>query len=91
MYMTGDTRIFFAVTSDPGTLDKEKIGLNHLAFGVNSLNELHQIETQLEKCGIAHSGIQMDQYGLKEYIWLDDPDGMRIEFYLRTEIMSQQK
>jgi len=31
---------------------------------------------------IAHSGI--DRYGLKEFLWLDDPDGMRIEFYLRA-------
>jgi glyoxylase I family protein len=83
MYMAGDTRLFFAATSDPGKYDKEKIGLNHLAFGVSSRKELKVIEAQLGKCGIAHSGIRLDQYGLREFIWLDDPDGIRIEFYLR--------
>ncbi len=34
---------------------------------------------------IAHSGIVIDSYGLKEFLWLDDPDGMRIEFYLRAD------
>lgn len=89
MYVTGATRLFFGVTSDPGTCDKEKIGLNHLAFGVSSLEELQEIETHLGKCGIAHSGIKIDQYGLQEFIWLDDPDGIRIEFYLRSEETSQ--
>ncbi len=33
---------------------------------------------------IAHSEITIDRYGLKAFICLDDPDGMRIEFYLRA-------
>jgi len=83
MYTAGDTRLFFVDTDNPGAYDKEKIGLNHLAFGVRSLDELHEIKLQLEEAGIANSGIKVDHYGLKEFIWLDDPDGMRIEFYLR--------
>jgi hypothetical protein len=41
------------------------------------------IEAQLGSAGISHSGIKIDHYGQKEFIWLDDPDGMRVEFYLR--------
>jgi len=87
MYQVGDTRLFFSRSAQPPShaYDKEQIGLNHLAFGIPALAELQAIEKQLDTAGIAHSGIKVDQYGLKEFIWLDDPDGMRIEFYLRTQ------
>ena len=85
MYMVGGTRLFFTSLTEPQTrtYDKEKIGLNHIAFGVRSLSELEVLQAQLEAARISHSGIKLDQYGLKEFIWLDDPDGLRIEFYLR--------
>jgi len=86
IYTVGDTRLFFTTAADQADLyDKENIGLNHVAFGIRTLAELQAIETQLNSAGIAHSGIRIDRYGLKEYIWLDDPDGIRIEFYLRAE------
>jgi len=85
MYQTGDTRFFFTRSSriENEPYDKEATGLNHLAFGVRTLVELQAIEAQLNAAGIPHSGILIDRYGQKEFIWLDDPDGMRIEFYLR--------
>ena len=87
MYKVGETRLFFTASteSQAGIYDKEKIGLNHIAFGVRSLTELEAIQAQLDNAGISHSGIKLDQYGLKEFIWLDDPDGLRLEFYLRPE------
>lgn len=85
MYEAGGTRVFFTTSTDAssGAYNKEQIGLNHMAFGVRTLGELQTLEQQLNAAGITHSGIKLDQYGLKEFIWLDDPDGMRIEFYLR--------
>jgi glyoxylase I family protein len=84
IFSTGDTRIFFvpAAQTEPA-FDKQRIGLNHLAFGVRTLDELGQIEQQLNSADIHHSGIQIDRHGGKEYIWIDDPDGFRVEFYLR--------
>ena len=85
MYKVGDTRLFLTLADrpQPGVYEKEKVGLNHMAFGVRALEELNAIRAQLDKAGIAHSGIKIDHYGQKEFIWLDDPDGMRLEFYLR--------
>ena len=85
MYQVGDTRLFFtrADKYQAGLYEKEKVGLNHLAFGVRTLEELQAIRAQLDSLGIAHSGIKRDKYGENEFIWLDDPDGMRIEFYRR--------
>jgi glyoxylase I family protein len=85
MYQVGDTRLFFTRSDkyQAGPYEKEKVGLNHLAFGVRTLEELQAIRAQLDSIGVAHSGIKRDKYGQKEFIWLDDPDGMRIEFYMR--------
>jgi catechol-2,3-dioxygenase len=87
MYLVGDTRLFFMRSGQhqPSPYEKENVGLNHFAFGVRTLEELRAVQTQLDGSGISHSGIMMDQYGQTEFIWLDDPDGMRIEFYLRPE------
>jgi glyoxylase I family protein len=87
MYKAGDTRLFFTLSDRPqqGTYQKEKVGLNHMAFGVRTLEELKTIGAQLDAAGISHRGIKLDHYGRKDFIWLDDPDGMRIEFYLRPE------
>jgi catechol-2,3-dioxygenase len=85
MYQVGDTRLFFTRCERPrsGNPDKEEIGFNHLAFGVQTLADLRKIQAQLDAAGISHSGITIDYYGNKEFIWLDDPDGLRVEFYLR--------
>jgi glyoxylase I family protein len=86
MYLVAATRIFFTCSAGPvqEAHEKENIGLNHFAFGVASLQELQTIQTQLDDSGVSHSGIKLDSYGLKEFIWLDDPDEMRVEFYLRS-------
>jgi glyoxylase I family protein len=87
MYIVGDTRLFFtrSVESRQGTYEKEKVGLNHMALGVRTPDELRTIQAQLDTSGIPHSAIKLWQDGVTEYIWLDDPDGMRIEFWWRRE------
>jgi len=87
MYLVGATRIFFTLADESliETYNKEKVGLNHFAFSVCSLGELEAIQAQLEGSGIQNSGIKVDKYGSREFIWLDDPDGLRLEFYLRSE------
>lgn len=85
MYKAGDTRLFFTSADEQqdGPYEKEKVGLNHIAFGVRTLEDLKAIQEQLGIAGISHSGIMQDKYGMKEFIWLDDPDGLRVEFYMR--------
>jgi catechol-2,3-dioxygenase len=84
MWQVGDTRLFFtkAVAGD-SRYDKEQVGLNHLAFGVRSVDELRTMVKRLDKGKIPHSGVKIDHYGNKEFVWLDDPCGIRIEFYVR--------
>jgi catechol-2,3-dioxygenase len=84
MYLVGSTRLFFTI-ADPqkSPYDKEQTGLNHLALAVTTLEDLQIIEAQLDAASIPHRGIHIDQYNPNEFIWLNDPDGLRLEFYLR--------
>jgi glyoxylase I family protein len=86
MYEVGDTRLFFtAARSHDLSYDKESVGLNHLAFGVRTIAELKSVQNKLDEAKIISSGIKVDHYGGKEFIWLDDPDKMRVEFYFRAK------
>jgi len=85
MYMVGETRLFFVLSthSGAGQYDKEQPGLNHLAFGVHTPSALQEVVQLLNKAELRHSGIKIDHYGNKEFVWLDDPNGFRLEFYCR--------
>ncbi len=87
MYEMGETRLFISAAYHPLSLpdrfDPDRVGLNHVAFGVSSLKELQEIEKHLNREKIQHSGIHIDQHSSQEKIWLDDPDGIRLEFFLR--------
>jgi glyoxylase I family protein len=84
VYQVGNTRVFF-VLPEGGfeETDKDKSGLNHIAFGVRTLQELQLFEQVLNAAFIRHSGIKIDKYGNKEFIWFDDPSGTRVELYCR--------
>jgi glyoxylase I family protein len=83
-YMAGDTRLFFTPSvAQAATYDKENVGLNHIAFGVRTVEELQSIESQLNQGSILHSGIKLWRDGSTKYIWLDDPDKIRVEYWLR--------
>ena len=86
VYKIGETKIFFGLPfGDYEKSDKDRSGLNHLAFGVRSGEELRDFEKVLNEANIKHSGIKNDQYGNKEFIWFDDPSGIRLEFYCRPQ------
>jgi catechol-2,3-dioxygenase len=83
-YQPGETMLFFTRSTKPtGPYDKEQPGLNHLALGVHDPADLRKIEDHLNKSGLKHSGIGIDSHGGKEYIWFNDPNGFRLEFYCR--------
>jgi|SRR3989344_1338841 len=85
-YKIGNTDVYFAATDGEfEKIDKDKGGLNHLAFGVRTGNELREFEKILNEAEIKNSGIKIDKYGSNEFIWFDDPDGIRLEFYCRPE------
>ncbi len=85
-YRVGDAKLFFGLSYKKyKQCDKDTGGLNHLAFGVSSFKELKVLEESLNKSGIKNSGIIIGKHSKNEFIWFDDPDGYRLEFYCRSE------
>jgi glyoxylase I family protein len=85
-WQLGEAKLFltFAYKKTAKKFDKHNFGLNHFAFKASDLKHLEQLEAKLNKAKIKNSGIQIDQYSKKEFIWFDDPDGIRLEFYIRN-------
>ena len=83
-YKIGESTIYLALSDgDFQKVDKDKGSLNHLAFGVRTAEELRSFEKVLNDAGIQNSGVKIDKYGNKEFVWFDDPNGYRLEFYSR--------
>lgn len=56
----------------------EACGLRHLAFEVDNIGDA---VSGLDAKGIAHQEIRTDEYTGKPFVFLQDPDGLPIEFY----------
>jgi catechol-2,3-dioxygenase len=86
VYNIGRTRLFLVLPHGelpPGDVfSPNRIGLEHFAIGIGSVGELGEIARVLDAGGIAHSGIHIDTHSKREKIWLNDPDEIRIEFFI---------
>ena len=89
MYHIGQTKLFLCLPH--GTLPQDdkfnanRIGLEHFAVGVQTVEQLQAIQKALDSNSIRHSGIHIDKHSNKEKVWLNDPDGIRLEFYIRPK------
>lgn len=85
-YTIWRTKLFFWLPY--GTLpkndkfDSNRIGLDHFAIGISSLEDLQQVAVTLDQASIEHSWIHIDTHSNKEKIRLKDPDGIKVEFFL---------
>ena len=69
----------FSFPSPPARVtNTEAAGLRHLAFEVDSLDD--EI-AELDKLGIAHEAVRVDELTQKRFLFLKDPDGLPIELY----------
>ena len=63
--------------------DPTRTGLDHLAFAVESMDELERFADTLTAAGIPHSGIRpITRFG--HFIEVRDPDGIQVELHLAT-------
>lgn len=71
--------------STDNLFDRNKIGLDHFAFNVDSIEELKEIEDRLKKLNIEmeDEGVTDDDFG-GTAIFCKDPDGMKVEFHLNV-------
>lgn len=84
-FILGSTKLFLTAPYKQSAkkFDKHNIGLNHIAFQMKSLPMLRTYVQKLDKAHISHSKIQIDTFSLKQFVYFDDPDGIRLEFYIR--------
>lgn len=85
VYDIGGTKIFFGLPyeKESGSYNRNAWGLNHWAIGLEEMWELQESDRLLTAAGIEHSPIQKCRQSGLDMIWFDDPDKMRVEFYLR--------
>ncbi|MBD5240943.1 MAG: VOC family protein [Barnesiella sp.] len=69
----------FSFPNPPARLSHpEATGLRHLAFEVDDINKAVE---ELDAKGIDHEQLRTDEYTGKRFIFIQDPDGLPIEFY----------
>ena len=69
----------FSFPDPPARLTRpEATGLRHIAFEVDDINEA---VAELDRMNISHEEIRTDEYSSKRFVFLNDPDGLPIEFY----------
>ncbi|HEU4947244.1 MAG TPA: VOC family protein [Kribbella sp.] len=67
-----------------GSFETAQPGLHHLSFQVESLDEVHQVQTALEKFGsqFLYDGVVPHGEGVGSGgVFFTDPDGIRLEVY----------
>ncbi len=71
----------FSFPSPPARLSHpEATCLRHLAFEVTDVEEA---VAELDKLGVKHEAVRVDEYTQKRFVFLQDPDGLPIELYER--------
>lgn len=63
----------------PGTFDERRVGLDHVAFGCSTRQELEAWEARLDELGVTHGGIVDAGYG--SGLSFRDPDGIALELF----------
>jgi catechol 2,3-dioxygenase-like lactoylglutathione lyase family enzyme len=71
-----------AAETKPGDgFDPHRVGLDHVSFAVDSVEQLHRIKRDLDAAGVPNDGIhdepELSAKGLVFY----DPDGIALELY----------
>ena len=64
----------------PESFSERRIGLDHVAFRVGGLEDLHAMKTRLEELGIDHSDIKTGGDGTA-MLTLRDPDNIQLEVF----------
>ena len=68
-------------TSSDDRFDPFRVGLDHLAFAVDSAEQLHEMERTLDAAGVRNDGVQPDTTFNATALVFYDPDGIALELY----------
>jgi glyoxylase I family protein len=71
-------------TPDDDRFSERRIGVDHLAFGVDDPAVLEEVAAALEGASVQTAGVEVDPVLGKPYVAFRDPDNVQWEFYLAT-------
>lgn len=71
-------------TPDDDRFSERRIGVDHLAFGVDDPAVLDEVSAALERASVPTAGVEMDPVLGKPYVAFRDPDNVQWEFFLAT-------
>ncbi len=80
IYNIGNSLIGLRPTGT-GAFDEDRVGLDHLAFGLPSLDDLERAAAHLDSLGIAHEPIK--DIGVAYILEFRDPDNIALELTAR--------
>ena len=63
--------------------DEHKIGIDHLAFGIDDRSTLDELVERLRAEGVETAGVEHDPVLDKDYVTFRDPDNVQWELYMR--------
>lgn len=69
-------------TGSEDRFSERRIGVDHLAFGVDAREDLEQLEGALRAAGVETAGIEHDPVLDKDHVAFRDPDNVRWKFYM---------
>lgn len=69
-------------TPDQDRFSERRIGVDHLAFGVDDRATLEELVERLRAEGAETQGIEHDSILDKDYVAFRDPDNVQWEFYM---------
>ncbi len=70
-------------TPEDDRFSEYRIGVDHLAFGVDDRASLDGLVERLREHGVDTAGVETDPVLNKEYVAFRDPDNVQWEFYTR--------
>ncbi len=65
--------------------DETRVGLDHISFHLEALEELEKFVTRLKEMGIMTAGVQRFA-GKYPYVCFRDPDNIQTEFFISQEL-----
>jgi catechol 2,3-dioxygenase-like lactoylglutathione lyase family enzyme len=69
-------------TPEDDRFSERRIGLDHLAFGVDDRAELESLVRRLRGAGVETQGVERDPVLDKDYVAFRDPDNLQCEAYM---------
>jgi glyoxylase I family protein len=86
LFMAGSTAVGVRAPNSAqppdGAFSPFRVGLDHIALGCESEEQLERVAEALSEAGVENTGVKLDETLGKRYVAFKDPDGIAWEYYM---------